>query len=71
MLKTLLGFLPLVFEFISLIVSLQGSFSCVCNEGYTGVATDGCVDIDECSMNNTCDVDTEKCDNTPGGYLCR
>ncbi len=45
------------------------SFTCACNDGFTG---DGkiCTDVDECSMNNGgCDL-LVTCTNTPGAFMC-
>ena len=47
----------------------DGSFSCACDDGYTG---DGfaCADVDECAMGmDACDLNAE-CSNTLGDYDC-
>ena len=50
--------------------NFQGSFQCVCHNGYTLTpGRDSCVDIDECQRNpNICNNGT--CLNTMGSYKC-
>jgi 6-phosphogluconolactonase (cycloisomerase 2 family) len=49
----------------------QGPICSPCPYGYTGTGETGCIDIDECMINNGgCHMDTN-CINTPGSYFCR
>jgi hypothetical protein len=48
-----------------------GSYACsACPPGYAGDGYAGCVDIDECAVDNGGCPSTERCDNTPGGRSC-
>jgi RHS repeat-associated protein len=48
-----------------------GSFSCSpCPSGYQGDGYAGCVDIDECAVQNGGCPETERCANTPGSHRC-
>ncbi|XP_028408891.1 uncharacterized protein LOC114531487 [Dendronephthya gigantea] len=49
-------------------VNTVGSFSCECNDGYTG-SGDTCTDINECLSENNCDSNAD-CYNTRGSYRC-
>lgn len=51
-------------------VNTQGSFGCNCRTGFRRDESTGvCVDINECQLNNDC-LQTQRCDNTIGGYTC-
>jgi len=47
-----------------------GGYQCYCPLGYEGDPVVSCTDIDECSIDDPCDDQTEKCVNTAGSYLC-
>lgn len=50
-------------------INTDGSFRCMCDEGYT-LSSDGrtCIDIDECSLGtHECQ---HICENTAGGFRC-
>jgi hypothetical protein len=48
-----------------------GSYACgACPPGYSGDGYAGCVDIDECAVDNGGCPPSERCDNTPGGRSC-
>ncbi|XP_072015831.1 protein kinase C-binding protein NELL2-like [Amphiura filiformis] len=56
-------------------INLPGSFYCECNKGFASALGHGdygasCTDIDECTLDNTCDSKA-LCTNTEGGYECR
>lgn len=42
---------------------------CSCLPGYTGEASAGCTDIDECTVSNPCAA-TARCVNEKGGVKC-
>ena len=48
-----------------------GSFTCVCNDGYTGDGTNACANVDECAADtdNNCDANAV-CTDTDGGFTC-
>lgn len=46
-----------------------GAISCSCNAGYTGAATSGCTDINECSTSGKC-AGNAVCTNTAGSFTC-
>ena len=46
----------------------HGSYDCVCSTGMKK-ESDDCVDIDECSGQNSC-ASNQICHNVPGSYLC-
>ena len=50
-------------------VNTNGSFNCICNEGYTLIDNGRmCTDVDECSTDlNRCQ---QVCVNTDGGFRC-
>lgn len=49
---------------------LDGSFMCVCAQGYQDDGQGGCVDVDECTTNtDNCD-ERAQCINTFGGFTC-
>lgn len=41
----------------------------MCPAGYTGLANEECVDINECGRSSTCGINA-KCLNVPGSYKC-
>ncbi|XP_070536953.1 fibrillin-1-like [Ptychodera flava] len=54
----------------------SGEYTCECLEGFkdagTGNAFTGeCIDIDECLVDEICDVEMMVCVNTPGSYSCK
>ena len=49
--------------------NLVGSYQCICNIGFEETEDKkGCVDINECDMENVCE--NGQCRNTPGSYKC-
>ncbi|XP_028408889.1 scavenger receptor cysteine-rich type 1 protein M130-like [Dendronephthya gigantea] len=50
------------------ITTVDGGFSCKCNQGYTGTGF-SCNDINECSSPHIC-YSNALCINTPGSYQC-
>jgi hypothetical protein len=50
--------------------NLPGHFVCKCKSGFTGNATQQCVDIDECAVPDACGRGAE-CENKIGSHLCR
>ena len=50
--------------------NINGGSACVCNSGYA-TSGNGCVDIDECRMDNTCSAGRSVCVNLPGSYRCQ
>lgn len=50
-------------------VNTNGSFTCLCPEGYTGKAQEECLDVNECSRSGACGINA-KCINLPGSYKC-
>lgn len=50
-------------------VNNNGSFSCLCPQGYTGAANEECFDINECGRTGSCGINA-KCINIPGSYKC-
>jgi RHS repeat-associated protein len=48
-----------------------GSYTCsACPPGYTGDGYAGCLDIDECAVDNGGCANTHRCQNTPGAREC-
>ena len=48
-----------------------GSYACsACPSGYTGDGYAGCVDIDECTVENGGCPEAERCENGPGSRAC-
>jgi hypothetical protein len=47
----------------------EGSFVCVCKDGFTGDPTTGCSDDNECAS-NPCSTDAT-CENTVGSFDCK
>ena len=45
------------------------SIDCECKSGFTKLSLNVCADIDECKIENDCDVNAE-CLNAPGSYEC-
>ncbi|XP_039265991.2 uncharacterized protein LOC120341529 [Styela clava] len=48
--------------------NVEGSYQCTCDNGYRKLATDECLDIDECES-NSCNTNAI-CRNLPGSYEC-
>ena len=51
------------------VCSALTTIDCVCKQGFVDGLNDTCDDIDECLLENDCDVNAE-CTNMPGGYSC-
>ncbi|GFR26172.1 latent-transforming growth factor beta-binding protein 2 [Trichonephila clavata] len=57
-------------------INTPGSYECACEEGYepksnlSDTRVDGCQDIDECLLKETCSFPSTKCVNLPGSYKC-
>lgn len=51
-------------------VNTQGSFKCICKQGYHG-NPNNCTDIDECSSNTHSCSPRAQCVNSNGSYSCR
>ncbi|XP_042913845.1 uncharacterized protein [Parasteatoda tepidariorum] len=55
-------------------VNTDGSYSCVCNEGYkangSDIRVDGCVDINECEESPAICPSQTKCVNIFGAFAC-
>lgn len=50
-------------------INTNGSYSCLCPDGYTGSAKEECLDINECGRSGACGINA-KCINVPGSYKC-
>lgn len=50
-------------------LNTNGSFACLCSEGYTGSGQENCLDINECSRSGACGINA-KCINLQGSYKC-
>lgn len=50
-------------------VNKNGSFVCICREGFSGPPMQECLDINECGKPNVCGINA-KCINVPGSYKC-
>ena len=49
---------------------LDGSYACICDQGFTQLDSDTCEDINECLIDNDCKEYDDKCINTKGSYHC-
>ena len=54
----------------SICTNTQGSFSCSCRPGFSGLPTVNCTDIDECAANATICGPFGTCQNAVGAYSC-
>lgn len=50
-------------------VNSNGSYACLCPDGYTGSANEDCIDINECGRSGACGINA-KCINVPGSFKC-
>jgi Calcium-binding EGF domain/Thrombospondin type 3 repeat len=56
---------------LTLCSNAPGSYACsACPPGYTGDGYAGCLDIDECAVDNGGCPPSERCDNAPGSRSC-
>nr|XP_022296650.1 mucin-like protein [Crassostrea virginica] len=62
---------PVVCGLSKLCVNTEGSYKCVCPEGFHSIGEE-CKDIDECANEflNTCSHSTTHCQNAHGSYTC-